>query len=187
MGWVCGVGCLRPVPHEKPCKTGRDPVTGSFYLAADFYEGEPFASLPYASTWLWTGCVAWQAQHHWRGKVPLVVIRQLAKRTWRRRVPELLEAGLLVEVEPKIYLLPKDINGKPLYRNQLPGFRQRPYISALIRRHVYERDGHACVTCGSTTLLSLDHIYPYSLGGGDTIDNLQTLCQACNSRKGASV
>ena len=32
-----------------------------------------------------------------------------------------------------------------------------------------------------------DAIHPYSLGGEDTFDNLQTLCRPCNSRKGARV
>lgn len=37
------------------------------------------------------------------------------------------------------------------------------------------------------TFLTLDHIFPYALGGLATIDNLQTLCGPCNSRKGAKV
>lgn len=62
--------------------------------------------------------------------------------------------------------------------------RVRSKIPASLRRAVYERDGYACVHCGATEHLSLDHIYPWSLGGLDTLENLQTLCRPCNSRKG---
>lgn len=65
--------------------------------------------------------------------------------------------------------------------------RHRHHIPDSVRRAVYARDGHACLHCGTTERLSLDHIYPYSLGGEDTIENLQTLCRPCNSRKGVRV
>lgn len=67
-----------------------------------------------------------------------------------------------------------------------PDGQRRPIPSAL-RARVYERDGHACLHCGVTEDLSLDHIYPFSLGGRETFENLQTLCRSCNSRKGARV
>ena len=64
---------------------------------------------------------------------------------------------------------------------------QRPAIPAVLRQRVYERDGNQCLSCGAADDLSLDHIYPYSLGGPDTFANLQTLCRPCNSRKGVRV
>jgi hypothetical protein len=63
----------------------------------------------------------------------------------------------------------------------------RKHIPVEVRRFVYERDEHRCVTCGSTERLSLDHIIPWSLGGADDPVNLQTMCRPCNSRKGARV
>lgn len=63
----------------------------------------------------------------------------------------------------------------------------RPPIPSLLRQAVYERDGHQCLRCGATEELTLDHIYPYSMGGADTFENFQTLCRPCNSRKGAKV
>lgn len=77
--------------------------------------------------------------------------------------------------------------GRKLYRDPSYTPRSRRHISDAIRHAVYARDGHACLHCGATSRLSLDHIYPYSLGGEDTLDNLQTLCRPCNSRKGARV
>lgn len=64
---------------------------------------------------------------------------------------------------------------------------QRRWISQSTRRAVYRRDGNRCLACGTRKRLTLDHIYPYSLGGNDEIANLQTLCQSCNSKKGARV
>lgn len=63
----------------------------------------------------------------------------------------------------------------------------RPYIPVALRTFVYDRDGWRCQECGTTEDLSLDHIYPWSLGGPDTEENLRTLCRSCNSRKGARV
>lgn len=65
--------------------------------------------------------------------------------------------------------------------------RRRSKISPEVRRLVYERDGHRCVTCGTDEGLTLDHIYPWSLGGEDTVENLQAMCRSCNSSKGARV
>lgn len=48
-----------------------------------------------------------------------------------------------------------------------------------------ERDGRSCKHCGTTEKLTVDHIVPRSRGGTNDINNLQILCRACNSRKGA--
>jgi len=38
--------------------------------------------------------------------------------------------------------------------------------------------------CGTEERLSVDHIVPRTLGGSDSLDNLQVLCSSCNSAKG---
>lgn len=63
----------------------------------------------------------------------------------------------------------------------------RPAIPRRLRARVMDRDGHQCVLCRARTNLTLDHIWPWSLGGEDTLDNLRVLCRPCNSRKGARV
>lgn len=40
-----------------------------------------------------------------------------------------------------------------------------------------------CVSCGSEGALTKDHIIPISRGGCDCLQNLQPLCQPCNSKK----
>lgn len=68
-----------------------------------------------------------------------------------------------------------------------PKERTKAKIPGAIRQAVYERDAYRCVACGSWKSLSIDHIYPESLGGSTTLDNLQTMCLACNCSKGARV
>ena len=60
----------------------------------------------------------------------------------------------------------------------------RKSLSRSLVRAVMERDAYRCVTCGTHLNLSVDHIEPVSKGGSDDLDNLQTMCQPCNSRKG---
>jgi len=43
---------------------------------------------------------------------------------------------------------------------------------------------YACVECGTTHDITIDHKHPLSLGGSDDVSNLQFLCRSCNSRKG---
>lgn len=79
------------------------------------------------------------------------------------------------------------VERKMILRGEVERFYERPPIPASLRREVYARDGYACLHCGATEHLSLDHIHPWSLGGPDTLENLQTLCKPCNSRKGTRV
>lgn len=51
------------------------------------------------------------------------------------------------------------------------------------RAAVFSRDGNACVYCGSTVKLVLDHLVPVNRGGDGQPDNLVTACKACNSGK----
>ncbi len=54
----------------------------------------------------------------------------------------------------------------------------------LSRRNVFLRDGHACMYCGATGELTIDHVVPRSRGGGGSWENLVACCRACNLAKG---
>lgn len=41
----------------------------------------------------------------------------------------------------------------------------------------------ACLNCGTTDDLTIDHVVPMAKGGANYPDNLQSLCQDCNEKK----
>ena len=53
---------------------------------------------------------------------------------------------------------------------------------AALREFVIRRDG-SCRWCGTTEDLVADHVVSRRNGGDHHPDNLQELCQSCNSRK----
>jgi hypothetical protein len=62
---------------------------------------------------------------------------------------------------------------------------KRNSIGLKLRYSVFKRDNFKCVCCGSEFVkdLEVDHIMPVSKGGSNSLDNLQTLCNECNSKK----
>jgi hypothetical protein len=64
---------------------------------------------------------------------------------------------------------------------------RREPIPDFVRMVVYERDGGKCVKCGSKQTLHFDHVIPVSMGGGNTEQNIQLLCERCNLQKGANL
>ena len=63
---------------------------------------------------------------------------------------------------------------------------KRKPIPKAVREAVFKRDNYCCVKCGSTKNLEVDHKVSLANGGTNELDNLQTLCQDCNRRKGVS-
>jgi 5-methylcytosine-specific restriction endonuclease McrA len=67
------------------------------------------------------------------------------------------------------------------------GRRRRDPIPRALRLAVWERDGGACVHCGSRFDIQYDHLIPVALGGATSAENLQILCAECNREKGAAL
>ncbi len=73
------------------------------------------------------------------------------------------------------------------------GKRSRHQVGSWIRKErrkaIYERDGFRCVYCGCSIFdgdgvrLTLDHVIPKSMGGGNECSNLVTACHECNSMR----
>jgi hypothetical protein len=56
-------------------------------------------------------------------------------------------------------------------------------VPRKLRELVFERDGMKCCRCESGEDLTVDHIFPRSIGGTHAITNLRTLCRSCNSAR----
>ena len=66
--------------------------------------------------------------------------------------------------------------------------KRSPSVLKKHRNFVLARDGFRCRVCGQDendgiTKLHIDHIIPVSKGGINDVENLQTLCAACNYGK----
>ncbi len=74
-------------------------------------------------------------------------------------------------------------------RNRGPAQQARLKISRAQRQHVYARDRHRCVDCGTRHDLTLDHLTPlaHHVKHHYTDDELATRCRRCNSRRGNDV
>ena len=63
--------------------------------------------------------------------------------------------------------------------------KPRTAIPEYVKRAVIARDGNKCRNCGvQTEFLHWDHLFPFDLGGPNTIENIQRLCPTCNTSKG---
>lgn len=56
---------------------------------------------------------------------------------------------------------------------------------AIVRKILFERDGHVCTYCGADSDLQGDHILPLCRGGSNAFANLTTACRCCNQAKGS--
>ncbi len=69
------------------------------------------------------------------------------------------------------------------WENEQTEKRKKKKINGNLRKAVFERDSYRCKKCDSYIDLCCDHIYPESKGGETNLENLQTLCRPCNSKK----
>jgi superfamily II DNA or RNA helicase len=86
----------------------------------------------------------------------------------------------------RLLLGPRPGEGPPSDRKGIinPPVRGDREPSEAIKAEVKKRDHFRCVCCGSTRKLRIDHISARYFGGGHDVDNLQTLCERCNTAKG---
>lgn len=73
--------------------------------------------------------------------------------------------------------------GKKAYKKYLRSEASNYIKRPAVREFILKRDGYKCVYCGSSENLQIDHIKSVYNGGENRIDNLQTLCKSCNTRK----
>ena len=97
------------------------------------------------------------------------------------------KTGTDFQLESFVIAEPADDVSHSEVSDSLPRLRSIPLRTRLF---VLERDKFRCVYCGRSPALNhgislhIDHIQPFSKGGSNDVDNLQTLCNECNLGKG---
>ena len=87
------------------------------------------------------------------------------------------EGGYMLTVIQEVFCLVSEPQNQP---------RKKKVISQALRTKVFERDRYRCKHCYTHLDLCVDHIIAEAIGGPTNLDNLQTLCRSCNSKKGVS-
>lgn len=77
----------------------------------------------------------------------------------------------------------KDQERARAYRNRLKQVVGRTYVPRDLSDEVYERDGYACIYCGSSEKLVIGRVVPFTRGGDDHPENLAPACRKCHARK----
>ena len=72
-------------------------------------------------------------------------------------------------------------NGSIEYRLGEPMTKRK--VSNSKRQKISDRDGGACLICGSSGSIEVDHMRALMNGGGNEESNLATLCHKCNSSR----
>jgi 5-methylcytosine-specific restriction endonuclease McrA len=122
---------------------------------------------------------------------PVPIMRAHPKSWWFYCNEVYCEDELLTADQVKILVLDRLLQSqKRLQRavarlsataNQAPG---RDPIPDDVKTAVWRRDQGKCIQCGSSDRLEFDHIIPVSMGGSNTVRNIQLLCEHCNRDKG---
>jgi 5-methylcytosine-specific restriction endonuclease McrA len=158
---------------------------GRFKVDSSFHAHPKVLAADISAIGLYARCGSYAAQHLTDGFIPRDVALTYGD---AEQVASLVAAGLWVPTRSG-WRMPKRISSIPGGRTKILWSAERDDcrqpIPPELREFVFRRDGNRCGECGTTDDLTLDHVHPWSLGGPDTPENLQTLCRSCNSRKGA--
>ena len=88
----------------------------------------------------------------------------------------------LARIKPKISSIKTTIAAQPAVK------RVRGSAGMKAREAILKRDGYLCQMCLPERAVladEVDHIVPLCLGGGDNMENKQSLCKACHVAKSA--
>lgn len=101
-------------------------------------------------------------------------------KTWVKRLQKVANITAisfeLVRFDMQLMRNP-EIQGKEYQQGALAGYETREYL--------LEKWGRECAYCGAKDIpLEIEHIYPKSKGGSNSITNLTLSCHKCNTKKG---
>ena len=106
-------------------------------------------------------------------------------RKWRQANPEKVVAATLRHRKKN-----PNINRLTVGNRRARLLKAEGYYTQAEWQAIKERQGFRCLMCGRCQpdiKLTVDHIQPLSKGGRNSSENLQGLCQSCNSRKNDKV
>jgi hypothetical protein len=110
--------------------------------------------------------------------------------TWRKSLKAFVDWANSAESESDFPSVQEtDPVSAPKVRRTAP--EDRHEIPLRLKWRVHLRDSFRCIACGMNppqhgVTLHADHIKPWADGGKTILENLQTLCEACNLGKGRS-
>lgn len=110
--------------------------------------------------------------------------------SWTNACSKFIEYKMGADISADDFVLPDRAEQKISCENKITYKPENVRNVPLgLRLKVLNRDNFRCIFCGKSpatdlgTKLHIDHITPFSKGGGSIIENLQTLCQECNLGK----
>lgn len=164
---------------------------GALLLPDDLHERDEFLALTgdvegVAAVGAWTLSIYWLFRER-RPTLAVPADRISEVLATPRIAARLVEVGLWSYGAAGYSPVLTDFRGEKLWRYVAGTRPSRPAIPPEVRAAVMLRDAYRCVWCDNPDDLTLDHIFPWSRGGPDIVDNLRVLCRSCNSRKGARV
>ena len=127
-----------------------------------------------------------QKKHFWTVNNLLPIFMSNSKPTYLQRLVRSQIKNFIEASNKKQSVKPKAKVPKSKTSKDDSGKKRSRYISKSVRVSVLHRDKYKCVFCGRSSQkveLQIDHIIPFSQGGSNKLDNLQTLCIDCNQGK----
>lgn len=162
--------------------------------------------LSFQHRWLWIAILTLASESPIRGSLYVTPYMPCALEDVARKAglsPAVTKAGIDLMMRKEFGMLELDENGAWRVVNwhkrqpssgtsteRVRKYRERVKATGATltgytkyRDYLMQRDGGACVYCGATENLCIDHMVPVQLGGDDDPMNLAMACKACNSGK----
>jgi hypothetical protein len=130
------------------------------------------------------------SRNEWVASQPQISYDAIYRRfgSWKNACLQFIEykSGETIEFTTKKPIEKVKFSNNNTNKNKVGKTRDIPLS---IRIKVLSRDNFRCVFCGRSPAteagirLHIDHVLPFSKGGTNTLENLQTLCEECNIGK----
>lgn len=158
------------IAAEYPAEAGRHSGT---YATPGLHKGQPALKVTLQDAGEVRDIVAYA-----KAMAASIQLPEVSARTVKpKAVAATIAASAVAETSMPIFIDPSSM---PTPEPVKP---RREAIPRLIQREVWQRDGGRCVECNTRAKLCFDHIVPFSLGGSNTLRNIQLLCEECNLSK----